>query len=74
MARATAERGADEGNRKRGLALAAIGVLVAVSPFVVGANTGWIFLAFLVAAVFLVAAFSVASDGDLDGPPPRRSG
>ena len=73
MARYSASRETSEGNRKWALALGAIGVVVAVSPFVVGAHAGWTFLALLVAAMFLVAAFTVASDGDLDGPPPRRS-
>lgn len=74
MARYSASRETTEGNRKWALALGAIGVVVAVTPFVVGTHAGWMVLALLVAAMFLVAAFSVASDGDLDGPPPRRSG
>lgn len=75
MAKYTAERDdSSEGSKKWGFVLGAIGVIVAVSPFVVGANGGRVFFAFLVAGAFFAAAFSVASDGDLDGPPPRRSG
>lgn len=65
----------DEGAKTWALVLGIIGVLVVVSPFVVGATTsGWILLGLFVGGLFIVAALGVASDSDLDGPPIRRTG
>lgn len=54
--------------------MATLGVLVIVSPFVAGAHALWIAFAVGVGCLFFVAAVTIASGSDLDGPPPRRSG
>ena len=64
----------DDGDPKTGLLLAFLGVLVAISPFIAGSHALWIALAVGVGCLFFVAAVTIATGSDLDGPPPRRSG
>lgn len=76
MAQRQSESASHDGGDKRwAVLLGTIGVAVTVSPFLAGeATSGWIILALGVGGLFIVAALAVASDADLEGPPPRRTG
>ena len=69
-----ARRSIAGGSKRWAVTFAALGLVVAVLPFVAGAHAMWILLGVGLGIVCLGVAFTVASDATPDGPPPRRTG
>jgi hypothetical protein len=64
----------DQGDTTKAAILGGIAVLIAVAPFVTGANTGWIVLSLGLATMLGASAVMVGSGSNFDGPPPQRRG
>ncbi|QCJ48014.1 hypothetical protein [Haloprofundus sp. MHR1] len=68
-------RAEDAKRRKLGAAVfALLAVVAAVTPFLAGAHAIWIAVGVGTGVVLLVVSLTIATDSDLNGPPPQRIG
>ncbi|WP_224450115.1 hypothetical protein [Haloprofundus salilacus] len=68
-------RAEDARRRKLGATVFALLAVVAfVSPFLAGTHALWIAFGVGTGVVLLVVSLTIATDSDLNGPPPQRIG